>query len=122
MTSTVRRSWTATPRSPIAPASVAVAARKAEAEMAVGFFGSQYERATPGARDDVRAMPDAAADLAHDGEPVGVGSVGSCDVATVLGKRPQSLSPARDSLLKKGLIHSGERGRIASPSHSSAGT
>jgi hypothetical protein len=34
-------------------------------------------------------------------------------VAAVLGKKPQSLSPARDSLLKKGLIYSGERGRIA---------
>ena len=31
----------------------------------------------------------------------------------VLGKKPQSLSPARDALLKKGLIYSGERGRIA---------
>ena len=30
-----------------------------------------------------------------------------------LGKKPQSLSPARDALLKKGLIYSGERGRIA---------
>ena len=28
-------------------------------------------------------------------------------------KKPQSLSPARDALLKKGLIYSGERGRIA---------
>ena len=27
--------------------------------------------------------------------------------------RPQSLSPARDALLKKGLVYSGERGRIA---------
>ena len=30
-----------------------------------------------------------------------------------LGRKPQSLSPARDALLKKGLIYSGERGRIA---------
>ena len=37
----------------------------------------------------------------------------TADVAAVLGKKPQSLSPARDSLLKKGLIYSGERGRIA---------
>ena len=33
--------------------------------------------------------------------------------AAALGKKPQSLSPARDSLMKKGLIYSGERGRIA---------
>ena len=42
-----------------------------------------------------------------------VGSVATAEVAGVLGKKPQSLSPARDSLLKKGLIYSGERGRIA---------
>ena len=30
-----------------------------------------------------------------------------------LDRKPQSLSPARDALLKKGLIYSGERGRIA---------
>ena len=37
----------------------------------------------------------------------------TADVAAVMGKKPQSLSPARDALLKKGLIYSGERGRIA---------
>ncbi|HEX7715890.1 MAG TPA: ATP-binding protein, partial [Marmoricola sp.] len=41
------------------------------------------------------------------------GSVPTADVAATLGKKPQSLSPARDALLKKGLIYSGERGRIA---------
>ncbi|MDN5759501.1 MAG: hypothetical protein L0H59_13390, partial [Tomitella sp.] len=34
-------------------------------------------------------------------------------VAAVLGRKPQSLSPARDALIKKGLIYSGERGQIA---------
>ena len=34
-------------------------------------------------------------------------------VAAHLGRKPQSLSPARDALLKKGLIYSGERGLIA---------
>jgi hypothetical protein len=34
-------------------------------------------------------------------------------VADVLGRKPQSLSPARDALIKKGLIYSGERGLIA---------
>ena len=37
----------------------------------------------------------------------------TADVAAHLGRKPQSLSPARDALLKKGLIYSGERGRIA---------
>ena len=40
-------------------------------------------------------------------------AVPTADVAAHLGRRPQALSPARDALLKKGLIYSGERGRIA---------
>jgi hypothetical protein len=107
--------WDRAPRSPITVDDVAVAAPEAEAELAVGFFGSRYERATPGERDYLRAMADAAA-MHTDGDPVAaeaVGSVPTADVAAVLGKKPQSLSPARDALLKKGLIYSGERGRIA---------
>jgi hypothetical protein len=34
-------------------------------------------------------------------------------VAIFLGRKPSSLSPARDSLIKKGLVYSAERGRIA---------
>jgi hypothetical protein len=99
--------WDLAPRSPITPADVAVAAPEAERELAVGFFGSRYDRATPGERDYLRAMADA------DSGSDPVGAVATADVASVLGKKPQSLSPARDSLLKKGLIYSGERGRIA---------
>jgi hypothetical protein len=109
--------WDLAPRSPITADDVSVAAPEAEAELAVGFFGSRFERATPGERDYLRAM----ADVAHEREqsstePVeshDVGSVPTADVASALGKKPQSLSPARDALLKKGLIYSGERGRIA---------
>ena len=99
--------WDLAPRSPITAADVAVAAPEAERELAVGFFGSRYERATPAERDYLRAMADA-----DSGEDP-VGAVATADVAAVLGKKPQSLSPARDALLKKGLIYSGERGRIA---------
>jgi hypothetical protein len=103
--------WDLAPRSPITEADVAVAAPEAERELAVGFFGSRYERATPGERDYLRAMADAADEDAGPHDPVG--AVATADVAGVLGKKPQSLSPARDSLLKKGLIYSGERGKIA---------
>lgn len=107
-----KAAWDLAPRSPITASDVAVAAPEAERELAVGFFGSRYERATPGERDYLRAMADAApAAGSSDSDPVG--SVATADVAAVLGKRPQSLSPARDALLKKGLIYSGERGRIA---------
>jgi hypothetical protein len=108
--------WDVAPRSPITAADVAVAAPQAEAELAVGFFGSRFERATPGEREYLRAMAETAVELAESDATAwdaGGGSVPTADVAAALGKRPQSLSPARDALLKKGLIYSGERGRIA---------
>ena len=108
--------WDLAPRSPITADDVAVAAPEAERELAVGFFGSRYERATPGERDYLRAMADAAVAIAERRRRTALDEVGAsptADVAAVLGKKPQSLSPARDSLLKKGLIYSGERGRIA---------
>lgn len=109
--------WDLAPRSPITAADVAVAAPEAESELAVGFFGSRYERATPGERDYLMAMADVAATQAAEGSEAAAdvdgGAVLSADVAAALGKKPQSLSPARDSLLKKGLVYSGERGRIA---------
>lgn len=98
--------WDVAPRSPITAADVAVAAPDAQAELAVGFFGSRYERATPAEREYMRAM----ADL---GAASGDGAVATAEVASALGRKPQSLSPARDALLKKGLVWSGERGRIA---------
>ena len=94
--------WDVAPRSPITAGDVAVAAPEAEAELAVGFFGSRYERATPAEREYLRAM----AELGED-------AVATAAVAETLGRPPQSLSPARDGLLKKGLVYSGQRGRIA---------
>ncbi|SHG28954.1 AAA ATPase domain-containing protein [Jatrophihabitans endophyticus] len=99
--------WDVAPRSPVTAADVAVAAPEAEAELAVGFFGSRYERATPAEREYLRAMADLAG-VAGDGD-----TVPTALVAKVLGRAPQSLSPARDGLLKKGLVYSGQRGRIA---------
>jgi hypothetical protein len=97
--------WDHAPRSPVTAADVRVAAPEAEGELAVGFFGSRYERATPAERDYLRAM--AVLSEAVDA------AVSTAQVAEHLGRRPSSLSPARDSLIKKGLIYSGERGTIA---------
>jgi hypothetical protein len=83
-----------------------VATPEAEAELAGGSFGSRFERATPAERDYLRAMADAAAQCGTD-------DVASAAVAGVLGRSAQALSPARDALIKKGLIFSAERGRIA---------
>jgi hypothetical protein len=40
-------------------------------------------------------------------------AVPTADIAASLGRKPASLSPARDALIKKGLIYSGERGTVA---------
>ena len=98
--------WDVSPASPITADDVAVAAPLARADLGVGFFGSRYERATPAERDYLRAMAGLAAESRD-------GTVASADVAAALGRKPSSLSPARDALLKKGLVYSAERGLIA---------
>jgi hypothetical protein len=103
-----KAAWDLAPASPITVGDVAVAAPEAESELAVGFFGSRFERATPGEREYLRAMAELTADPGD-----GVESVSTADVAIHLGRKPQSLSPARDALLKKGLIYSGGRGQIS---------
>jgi DNA polymerase III delta prime subunit len=108
--------WDSAPGSPITVEDIRVAAPEAEAELAVGFFGSRYERATPGEREYLRAMADAAQIVDQDAAGPDLDdseSVTTASVAAVLDRKPQSLSVARDALLKKGLIYSAERGRIA---------
>lgn len=97
--------WDVAASSPITAADVAMAAPVAEAELAVGFFGSRYDRATPAEREYMHAM-------AELGGPGGA-AVATSEVAVSLGRKPASLSPARDSLIKKGLVYSAERGQIA---------
>jgi len=94
--------WDVAATRTVTPADVAVAAPLAAGELAVGFFGSRYERATPAEREYMRAM----ALLGDDPVP-------TAQVADELGRKPSSVSPARDSLIKKGLIYSSERGLIA---------
>jgi len=97
--------WDVAASSPITADDVAMAAPVAETELAVGFFGSRYDRATPAEREYMHAM-------AELGGPQGA-AVATSEVAVSLGRKPASLSPARDSLIKKGLVYSAERGQIA---------
>ncbi len=48
--------WDVAAANPVTEQDVAVAAPEAESELAVGFFGSRYERATPAEREYMRAM------------------------------------------------------------------
>jgi hypothetical protein len=97
-----KATWDVAAQSPVTADDVAVAAPEAEGELAVGFFGSRYERATPSEREYMRAM------AALGDEPVP-----TSQVADELSRKPSSVSPARDALIKKGLIYSSERGLIA---------
>jgi len=99
--------WDLAPASPITADDIAVATPEAEAELAVGFFGSRYERATPAEREYLRAIAELAdPDSSTEG-------VATSAVAEKLDRTPQSLSPARDALLKKGLVYACERGQVA---------
>jgi hypothetical protein len=97
-----KATWDVAASSPVTEHDVSVAGPIAAGELAIGFFGSRYERATPAEREYMRAMA-----LLGD-EPVP-----TAQVAEELGRKPASVSPARDNLIKKGLIYSSERGLIA---------
>ena len=101
-----KATWDVAPDTPIGAADVREAAPIAEDELAVGFFGARYERATPAEREYMRAMADLGA---HTDDQV----VATADVAATLRRRPQSLSPARDGLSKKGLVFACARGSVA---------
>ena len=72
--------WDNAPSSPVTGGDVLVASPEAEAELAVGFFGSRYERATPAERDYLRAI----AALSEAGD----GAVPTADVANHLIRTP----------------------------------
>jgi hypothetical protein len=103
-----KAAWDAAPGERITAADVIIAGPEAEAELAVGFFGSRLERATPAEREYLYAMAELA-DL--NGAPDE--AVPTAQVAEHLGRKASSLSPARDSLLKKGLVYATERGFVA---------
>ncbi|AGZ46794.1 ATP-binding protein [Actinoplanes friuliensis] len=104
-----KATWDHAPTSPVTAEDVLVAAPEAEAELAVGFFGSRFERATPAEREYMRAMASLSGETDNDMDA----AVPTSDIAAALSRRPASLSPARDALIKKGLIYSGERGTVA---------
>ncbi len=94
--------WDVAAASTVTAHDVKVAGPIAAGELAIGFFGSRYERATPAEREYMRAMA-----------MLGDEPVPTAQVAEELGRKPSSVSPARDNLIKKGLIYSSERGLIA---------
>jgi hypothetical protein len=100
-----KATWDAAVATPVTVEDVAAGLPQAQGELAVGFFGSRFERATPAERAYLQAM----AELVPDDD----GAVSTAAVARHLGKRVSSLSVAREALIRKGLVYSGERGLIA---------
>lgn len=71
-------------------------------DLDMGFFPARWERATPAERSYLSAMS------------VDGGAASSTSgVAARLGTKPSNLSPARQSLIKKGIIYSPDRGFVA---------
>lgn len=97
-----KATWDAAITDPITASDVQAGRPDADHELAVGFFGSRYERATRAERSYMLAM----AELADT-------AVSTTDIAEHLRRPIRSLSPVRDSLVRKGLVYSTERGMIA---------
>lgn len=66
------------------------------------FFRVRFDRLTPAERDYMRALAS-----------LGPDSQRSADVAAALGRKPSSVAPQRDSLIKKGMLYAPEYGLIA---------
>ncbi|ROQ60523.1 AAA ATPase-like protein [Rathayibacter sp. PhB152] len=71
-------------------------------ELDMGFFPARWDRATPAERNYLTAM---SADL---GAPSSTATL-----ADRLGMKTRNLSPARQSLIEKGIIYSPDRGLVA---------
>ncbi len=93
--------WDCASLSPITLADVERASEQALARLDNGFFRVRFDRLTKAEVDYVRAMAS-----------LGPGPYKVNDVATVLGKEPQSLGPRRASIIKKGMIYSPSYGDI----------
>lgn len=66
------------------------------------FFRVRFDRLTAAERDYMRALAS-----------LGEGPKRTADVAKALKRKPTSLGPTRDNLIKKGMLFSPEHGQIA---------
>lgn len=97
-----KATWDLAERSPIGEADAKLGIEAGGSELASGFYGSRWERATPAQQAYLRA-------LAEGGDHASP----TADVARRLGRRPSDVSVARDQLIKKGLAYAPQLGSIA---------
>lgn len=84
---------------------VASAVPAVKRQLADGMFPARYAKASPAERDYLEAMA-----RLHSQDPTS--GVRSGDIAKALGKSLQALSPARDGLIKKGIVFSPSKGLL----------
>jgi len=97
-----RQAWLAAEDSTITLADVGVATRHALSALDTGFFRVRYNRCTPTENQYLRAMAE-----------LGPGPHKSGDIAANMNRPPNSLSPLRNGLIKKGMIYSPKHGDTA---------
>ena len=109
-----KATWDHAPRSPITAADVRVAAPEAEAELAVGFFGSRFERATPAEREYMRAMATLSAASRADDMDIGRADRGDRPVAGPQAGQPVA-GPGRADQEGPDLLRRARHGRVHGP-------
>lgn len=97
-----KHAWDLAFCSPITLQDVANATVTAVAELDSSFFRVRFDRLTPTEKRYMRAMAE-----------LGAGPHRSGDIAELLGKQVTQLAPIRNSLIKKGMLHSPAHGDTA---------
>ncbi|MCY4047933.1 MAG: AAA family ATPase [Candidatus Dadabacteria bacterium] len=96
------QAWNIAESSPISKEDIDTASTEALRRLDEGFFSVRYDRLTPKEQDYVVAM----AELGH-------GPYRSSDIAKRLDVSTGKLSKQRDSIIRKGVIYSPARGKVA---------
>jgi AAA ATPase domain len=94
--------WNVAEQSPITVKDVQQATIDATKRLDESFFRVRFDRLTPQEKQYLRAMAE-----------LGPGPHRSCAISDVLGKKVSQVAPARDSLIKKGMIYSQSHGDTA---------
>ena len=97
-----KNAWSVATASPISADDVRVATVHALADLDASFFRVRFHRLTPVEKNYLRAMA-----------TLGPGPHRSGDIAEELGRKVNSLGPARSALIAKGMVYSPDHGDTA---------
>jgi hypothetical protein len=97
-----KNAWSVATSSPISADDVRVATVHALADLDASFFRVRFDRLTPAEKNYLRAMA-----------TLGPGPHRSGDIAEELGRKVNSLGPARSALIAKGMVYSPDYGDTA---------